>query len=62
MYVNVCGGVMREVTSCMSGEGRKGTWDRCQVRLISELTHLVIKSDGDHSAALVRDANRHHVP
>lgn len=23
MYVNVCGGVMREVTSCMSGEGGK---------------------------------------
>lgn len=24
MYVNVYGGVMREVTSCMSGEGGKG--------------------------------------
>lgn len=33
----------------------KGTWDRCQVRLISELTHLVITSDGDHSSALIRD-------
>lgn len=61
MYVNMCGGVYERGYLLRIGWRWNGTWDRCQVILISELTHLVINSDGDLSSALIRDRRRHHM-
>lgn len=54
MYVNMCGGVYERGSLLRIWWRWNGTWDRCQVILISELTHLVINSDGDRSPALIK--------